>query len=431
VGIGLCDGVTNVTYGEMRARTETGVGERAGWARRMRAEREARQWSQADAVRALRAHSARPLPDDSALLRNWKRWESGTYPAEFYRPLIARTFGTVTTALFPHEGRRDGEAEVRAISGTDTLEIVSRLRASDLNAATLDALRITVDRLCSEYPYVSSEALRAEGQQWLRRITELLDGRLTLAEHREVLTLAGWLALLVGCVEYDMGVRSTAEATRRSALSLGTEAGNAEIVGWVHEMAAWFALIQGDHRGVLAAAEAGRAAAGGHGVAVQLAAQEAKAWARLGDRRRTQAALDEGRALLESLPYPSNLANHFVVDPAKYDFYVMDCYRILGDDRLAETYAEEIIRAGTEPGGRERSPMRNAEARVTLGVVAARAGDLERAVGHGLRALSTPRRSLPSLLLTSRELSAAVRRIDARDPAVVSYLDQMRVMARG
>ena len=404
--------------------------ERAGWARRIWVEREARGWSQADAVRALRAHSDEPLPDDAALLRNWKRWEAGTYPAEFYRPLIARTFGTVTAALFPPEGRRDSEAEVLAAGGADTLEIVTRLRASDLNAATLDALRITVDRLCSEYPHLPSEALRAEGQQWLRRITDLLDGRLTLAEHREVLVLAGWLALLVGCVEYDMGRRSAAEATRRSALSLGSEAGHAEIVGWAHEMAAWFALTQGDHRGVIAASETGRAAAHGQGVAVQLAAQQAKAWARRGDRARTEAALDDGRALLESLPYPPNLDNHFVVDPAKYDFYVMDCYRILGEDRLAEAYAQEIIGAGTGPDGRERSPMRNAEAWVTLGVVAAHDGDLERAVDHGLRALSTPRRSLPSLLLCSRELAAAVRQVDERDPAVVAYLDRLRHTGR-
>jgi hypothetical protein len=30
------------------------------------------------------------------------------------------------------------------------------------------------------------------------------DTRLTLAQHREVLVLAGWLTLLLGCVEYGM-----------------------------------------------------------------------------------------------------------------------------------------------------------------------------------------------------------------------------------
>jgi hypothetical protein len=41
--------------------------------------------------------------------------------------------------------------------------------------------------------------------------------------------------------------------------------------------------------------------------------------------------------------------------------------------------------------------MRNTEARVTLGVIAARQGDIEQAVHYAERALTESRRSLPSL----------------------------------
>ncbi|WUD72192.1 XRE family transcriptional regulator [Streptomyces sp. NBC_00510] len=286
----------------------------------------------------------------------------------------------------------------------ETLDILSRLQASDVDNATLDALRITADRLCSEYPHLPSDQLAIEGRQWLRRIAGLQSQRLTLAQHREVLALSGWLALLVGCVEYDMGDRAAAESTRRAALSLAQEAENAEIAGWAHEMRAWFALTTGDYRGILAASQAGTEAAPTKGVAVQLAAHEAKAWARLGDRRQTEVALDRGRKLLEGMAYPENLDHHFVVDPAKFDFYAMDCYRLLGEDRFAETLAHEVIRAGTDFDGAERAPMRMAEARVTLGVVAARQGDLEQAVQYGEWALRSERQSLPSLLMVSREL---------------------------
>ena len=102
---------------------------------------------------------------------------------------------------------------------------------------------------------------------------------------------------------------------------------------------------------------------------MQLFAQEAKAWARIGDHRQTEVALDKGRRLLESLPYPENLDHHFVVDPTKFDFYAMDCYRTLGEDKMAETLAEEVIQASTDFDGRERAPMRLAEARITLGVI--------------------------------------------------------------
>ncbi|MEU5949897.1 hypothetical protein ABZ793_30700 [Micromonospora sp. NPDC047465] len=227
------------------------------WAARLRAERTARGWSQADAVRAMRAHSREPLPADSTLLRNWKRWEAGgSEPDAFYKTLVAETFGTVTAAFFPPQTNREADGVLLAGAGTETLEILARVRSSDVSPATLDALRITADRLCCEYPYLPSEQLHAEGHAWLRRITSLMDRRLTLAQHREVLTLAGWIALLVGCVEYDMGQRRAAEATRKAALSLGEEAGNAAVSAWAYEMRAWYALTQGDYRGVIAAAEA-------------------------------------------------------------------------------------------------------------------------------------------------------------------------------
>ena len=121
-------------------------------------------------------------------------------------------------------------------------------------------------------------------------------------------------------------------------------------------------------------------------------------------------SLDRGRRLLEALPYPDNLDNHFVVDPTKFDFYAMDCYRHLAEDRMASTLATEVIQAGTDFDGTERAPMRLAEARITLGVAAAREGDLEGAIHHGQQALNGQRKSLPSLIRsaeTSHESSTS------------------------
>ena len=399
------------------------------WARRLRVEREARGWSQRTVIQALRAHSSDQLPSDETLLRNWKRWESGSVrPDDFYAPLIAKTFGTVTNALFPVEHRLKRNDEL--LSDAETLEIVSRLNVSDVSPTTLDALRITVEQLCSEYPHMPPDALRAEARTWLHRVTNVMDGRLTLAQHREILDLSGWLALLVGCLEYDMGGRRSADSTRRAALSLGTEAEDTAVQSWAHEMQAWFALTTGDYHGVIAAAEAGQELAGRTGVSVQLAAQSAKAWARIGDRRQVEVALDRGRNLLEHLPYPDNLDNHFVVDPAKFDFYAMDCYRAVGENQLAQTYAEEVLRAGTTADGQERSPMRNAEARVTLGVVAARQGDIDLAIHHGHDALNGDRQSIPSLLLCSNELAHILQQRHPDTPEVRDYLERLELLRR-
>jgi len=419
------------------------VDDRPTWARRMLSERQARGWSQADAIKAMRAHAPVDprthvqveLPATSSLLRQYKRWEAGEVEPDrgkaelFYKPIIAKMFGTVTHAMFPVASRRDADTDVLAVTGMDTLELVSRLQRSDLDQATLDGLRIMADRLCSEYPFMPGDQLVTEGRAWLGRVVSFRGQRLTLSQHREILVLGGWIALLLACVEYDTGKRQQAETTRQAALSLGTEADHAEIKAWAHEIRAWIALTTGNYHGVIAAAHAGVDVAPHHSVAIQLFAQEAKAWARLGDRRSTEVALDKGRRLLEVMPYPDNLDHHFVVDPTKYDFYMMDCYRHLAEDRMAETLATEVIAASTDFDGTVRAPMRQAEARITLGVVAARRGDLEAAISQGERALSAPRKSLPSLLMVSRDLTRVLNDRYPSEPATQAYLDQIHALS--
>jgi hypothetical protein len=401
------------------------IDDRPAWARRMANERKVRSWSQADAVRAMRAHASSELPAQASLIRQWKRWEAGeVQPNEFYQPIIAATFGTVTHAMFPVSPRSDA-SDVLAMTGMDTLELVSRLQRSDLDQATLDGLRIMADRLCSEYPFMPADQLLIEGRSWLRRITALQGQRITLKQHREILILAGWVALLVGCVEYDTGNRHAAETTRQAALSLGTEADHGEIIAWAHEMRAWINLTTGDYNGVVAASRAGTEVTPHYSVAVQLFAQEAKAWARMGDRRQTEVALDKGRRLLESLPYPENLDHHFVVDPTKFDFYAMDCYRTLADNKMAENLADEVIQASTDFDGKERAPMRLAEARITLGVVRAREGDLEGAVSQGLRALNGNRKSMPSLLMVSRDLTKVLNERYPAEAETQDYFERL------
>ncbi|SDY10567.1 hypothetical protein SAMN05216215_10207 [Saccharopolyspora shandongensis] len=159
---------------------------------------------------------------------------------------------------------------------------------------------------------------------------------------------------------------------------------------------------------------------------VQLIAQKAKALARMGRRDEMLDTLERGRVVLDGMPYPDNIENHFMVDPSKYDFYAMDCYRQIGENRLARELSDEVIRASTDFHGNERWPMRIAEAQVTLGIVAAREGNLDEAVGYGRRALSGDRKSLPSLAMHSRDLSQVLTERYADEPETEAYLEQLQ-----
>jgi transcriptional regulator with XRE-family HTH domain len=319
-------------------------------------------------------------------------------------------------------------AALRDTKPSATTELLRRIQTSDLSIGSLEALHATVFDLCCQYAHRDATELRTEAHDWLREITLTLRKPVGLRQHRELLVAAGWLALLIGCVEYDLGMRTGAEATRVAAAELGTEAGAAEIVGWTYEMSAWFALTQGQYRRVLNATQGGLAVAGNEGVAVQLVGQEAKALGRMGDARGVRAALDRGRDLLDGVMKPARNDNHFVVDPDKWEFYAMDAYRLAGDDDLAFDYANEILRKGTAPDGTERSPMRMAEARLTSAVVACRKGYMDHALSIGLAALQAPRKSLPSLLMVAGELDAELTNRWPDVDAVEDFREAVRTM---
>lgn len=73
-----------------------------------------------------------------------------------------------------------------------------------------------------------------------------------------------------------------------------------------------------------------------------------------------EAALERGRALLETMAPPAHQGHHFAIDPAKRDCFEMDCYRIAREDDRAVEHAREVLRLHTNSDGSERAPMRTA-----------------------------------------------------------------------
>ncbi|NYI76827.1 hypothetical protein [Nocardioides panzhihuensis] len=175
------------------------------------------------------------------------------------------------------------------------------------------------------------------------------------------------------------------------------------------------ALTQGDMPNVIAAADAGIRCAPNASVAAQLHAQKAKAYARMKDGHKTEVALDRVREVLDSNDLPTNVRNHFSVDPTKASFYAMDAYRTLhGRERMADAMADTVIATSTRPDGTVISPMRLAEAQLTKAVLAARDGSPVTALDLAEAALNHERRSQPSLLLVASEVA---HELEYRSPA--------------
>jgi len=73
--------------------------------------------------------------------------------------------------------------------------------------------------------------------------------------------------------------------------------------------------------------------------------------------------------------------------------------------------------------------MRMAEARITLGVVKAREGDLEWEIELGTRTLPEERKSLPSLLMVSRDLTKMLKNHYPNESQTRDYLDELAALA--
>jgi transcriptional regulator with XRE-family HTH domain len=337
----------------------------------------------------------------------------------------------------------DGRVVARATSGTivesgfsikenpsesaawEVSELLEWLERSDVGPAKMDILSQTVVRLSCDYGREPTHSLHSTIRGWIARVNQSLDRRTTLSEHRELLVCAGWLFLLSGCVEYDMGWSGAAETSRIAAAQIGRETGHGEIQAWAWEMAAWFALTQGRPQDVANYVEAGQRIGGASSVVVQLDAHLARAGARMGDSTLVRNALESGYAKLGRMPRPDNPRNHFIIDPDKWDFYAMDAYRLLGDDARASTHAKEVIRLGKGTNGQELTPMRTAEARLTLGVSAARSGELEEAVSVGESAFDAGRKSLPSLFMVAGELRNVLTARYPREVPTIDYCDRL------
>jgi transcriptional regulator with XRE-family HTH domain len=297
-------------------------------------------------------------------------------------------------------------AEVALGPDVDAVEVARLVERSDIGPGALDTVDAIVDRLCRDYASQPADRLLPRVSGWLGRVVGLLGGHARLDEHRRLLVAAGWLEVLRATLQFDVRDRAAAEASRGVALRLGEQAGHSEIVGWAIEVAAWWALVDARLREAVDLSQQGQAAAPRRSSAmVQLAVQEARAWARIGDRRETTSALKRAAVALAALPAPEHPEHHMVFDGGKLHFYAGTCYAWLGMPDAAEEHAREVIRQC----GDGRWSTRLANSHVDLGLALARRGEMEGAAEAGQRALNMFKVPPTATLWRASDLHHALR----------------------
>jgi hypothetical protein len=305
-----------------------------------------------------------------------KHWERGNGISNRYRTLIDHIFG-------PSPRPPALSDEIAA------LELGRRASATDVGGTTLTGLRMAFDELAVAYPSTPPAMLLVRLREYLAYTTDLLQGRMTLAEHRELLVLSGWLSLLAATCHIDLGQRGPANTRRAVAAQLAAETGHSELGAWCLETRAWQVLTDGDYREAVRLAQAAQTLApDGSSAHIQATAQEGRALARLHQPAPTLAAIEQVNRLAAGLSMPDRPEHHFRYDPGKVHAYTATTLAWVRDAE-AVSYTRTVLAELIQPA---RGPVRHrrvASARLDLALALAGAGQDEEAHDTALTALTS------------------------------------------
>jgi len=305
------------------------------------------------------------------------------------------------------------------------LELGRRVAASDVGDETLTRLEDTFDDLATAYPVTPPAELLPRLRQQLAFVMSLMDARKTLTEHRRLLIVGGWLSLLAATVHIDLDQQSSASARLRTAASLAKHAHFDEIRAWCFETEAWRVLTDGDYRRAVELSKAAQYfAPTGSSVAIQAAAQEGRAWARLGQSKETYSAIDQVHDLVTPMAKPERPEHHYRYDPDKSVAYTATTLAWVGDT-AAESYAREVISRLNPSDDAQKWPRRVASANIDLALTLVVRNRLDEAC-HATHQAIASGRIVPSNHWRAAEVISAVEA--RRLPAAKDLRDAFETM---
>jgi transcriptional regulator with XRE-family HTH domain len=353
---------------------------------------------------------------DRTTVQRWERGEANPQPHQ--RPKMVRLLQMTSRELeeLLAADALPAAAEIGRTSVTEPAdddemaawELARRVQASDVGTETLTRLERAFDELAMAYPLTPPAELLECVRKHSAYVVRLLDARKTLAEHRRLLVVAGWLSLLGATLHIDLKREHAATAGLRTAITLARQAEHPEIEAWCFETDAWRVLTDGDYARALQLSLAAQSIAPpGTSVLIQATAQEGRARARLGQAKETYAAVDRVQkmaATLASQERPKE--HHYQYDPTKCLAYTATTLAWLGDAG-AEPYAREVIRRLSPSHDVSTWPRRVASANIDLGLVLLAENRLDEACDVAQKAILSGR-VVPSNRWRAREVVKAV-----------------------
>jgi hypothetical protein len=224
---------------------------------------------------------------------------------------------------------------------------------SEVDVAVLHAARGHYEHL---YRNAGGVATRPRVVGFLTgEVTPLLRGGYADRTGRELCRAAGSLAAMSGICAYDADEQGLAQRYFHQALRLGKASGDRHFGGYVVSLLVNQALFLGDDRRAIACAEAVLRTPGSHStpaLATDLYAMQAKAYARIGDRRGAHSCMSSAEACSTRIRPDEEPEETGYVQPGLVQVRLAEALLVLGELHPAHRYAEEAARAPAHVRGR-------------------------------------------------------------------------------
>jgi tetratricopeptide (TPR) repeat protein len=309
-------------------------------------------------------------------------------------------------------------SRVLADAATEAMAWTRHAGASMLGPTTFDHLEAVLARLDGAYGKEPAADLFRLARAYRAQVAEMIQGRHTLKEGRELYVYAAWLSRRLAWLAQDLGAPGTAEAYAIDCFGHADEAGHSELCAFAMDAASVIAEFDGRIDDAIAAARRGISKISvGHPLAARLRAQAATAQARLGKRQECEDLLAEATRLHDRLP-SSSTGPTAIAATCAVTAYPASAYVRLGDFTRARTSAEEALSALPWQAN-NRWLTQEALTRLDLGIALTELGFPEGAVTLGRLALSS-RRGVGRIVSKAGDLDRALNTrypdlADARD----------------
>lgn len=320
-------------------------------------------------------------------------------------------------------------SRVLADSAAEAMEFTRLAGVSSVGRGTLEHLELVISDLDRGYSWEPPADQFSVARAYRSRVDELIRGRHTLGELRELYVYAGWLSELLAWLSHDLGNPRTAQAYAVDCYMHGGQAGHGELCGWAADVMTTVATYaERPDRAAHAAMKGITQVSTAHPLAIQLRVKAARSYAGLGDRKTFETLFTEARNLHDRMP--TQTPSRFTIGTGTQASYAITAYPAhaylrLGDFQAARTHSEAALAAheSAQPG--VSSPGKGAMARLNLATSLAHLGAPDEAAALGNQALIAAG-ALNFVRPHARDLNAALVNRYPTLPCVRDFHEQYR-----